>query len=350
MKLRVLDLFSGIGGFSLGLERAGFETVAFCEIDKFCQRILKKNWSHIPILHNIQNVNYFDGVLSDSDGSFPIGGIDLICGGFPCQPFSVAGRKKGTEDDRDLWPEMFRIIKQVKPSWIIGENVANFTNMAFTRTKIDLESQGYIVQPFIIPACAIGAPHRRDRIWIVAYSESVRCVRGGENRNSKIYQGKICKDQQKNGDTIWCETSTSSELCGGVIANIDSKRCGAGGGDWEERSVLSHKKRNATQKKSKGNRWERGIGSFSNVIANNGSERIQGIGQGSICRESAFSWCKDIRRVEDYFSRSDIPKPLICRGDDGFSERVDRLKALGNSVVPQIPEIIGKFILDFESK
>lgn len=160
--MKVLDLFSGIGGFSLGLERAGMETVAFCEIEPFCREVLKKHWPDVPVHQDIRELN----------GEEYKGKVDVVCGGFPCQPFSVAGKKKGTEDNRDLWPEMFRVIQQAQPTWVIGENVANFTNMAFTRTKADLESEGYTVQPFIIPACALGAWHRRDRVWIVARKDS----------------------------------------------------------------------------------------------------------------------------------------------------------------------------------
>jgi len=159
--MKMLDLFSGIGGFSLAGEWSGFETVGFCEIDKYCQKVLKKNFPDVPIFDDIRKLS-----RSDIDGA-----VDVITGGFPCQPFSVAGRKKGTQDDRDLWPQMFRVIKEFKPTWVIGENVANFVSMAFKRTKTDLESEGYEVQPFIIPACGVGARHRRDRVWIVGYSK-----------------------------------------------------------------------------------------------------------------------------------------------------------------------------------
>ena len=162
--MKMLDLFSGIGGFSLAAQWAGIDTVAFCEKEPYCQKVLKKNFPDIPIFSDIKNLK-----RSDINGT-----IDIITGGFPCQPFSIAGRKKGTEDDRDLWPEMLRVIQEFQPTWIIGENVANFVNMAFQRTKTDLESEGYEVQPLIIPACSVGAPHRRDRVWIVAYAESIK--------------------------------------------------------------------------------------------------------------------------------------------------------------------------------
>lgn len=175
--LKMLDLFSGIGGFSLAASWTGqIETVAFCEIEPYCQKVLKKHWPDVPIHDDIRTLRGED-----------VGSVDIVCGGFPCQPFSVAGKRRGKEDDRYLWPEMFRVIQETKPTWVIGENVANFVNMALEDCVLDLEGEGYEVQPFIIPACAIGAPHRRDRVWIVAWNSTgnrntkVRTIREGEN-------------------------------------------------------------------------------------------------------------------------------------------------------------------------
>jgi len=165
--MKMLDLFSGIGGFSLAARWAGIDTVAFCEKDTYCQKVLKKNFPEIPIFSDIKKLK-----RSDINGT-----TDIITGGFPCQPFSIAGRKKGTEDDRDLWPEMLRVIQEYQPTWVVGENVANFVSMAFQRTKTNLESEGYEVQPFIIPACCVNAPHKRDRVWIVAYANNKRFSR-----------------------------------------------------------------------------------------------------------------------------------------------------------------------------
>jgi len=169
-KLKILDLFSGIGGFSLGLERTGhFKTVAFCDNDKFSNLVLQKHWKGVKIYNNVKEITK---ERLEADG---IESPDIITGGFPCQPFSVAGKQKGTSDDRHLWPEMFRIIKAFKPRFVIGENVRGLINiqngMVFETVCTDLESEGYEVQPFIIPASGVGAPHRRERVWIIAIRE-----------------------------------------------------------------------------------------------------------------------------------------------------------------------------------
>ena len=167
--MKALDLFSGIGGFSVGLERAGFKTVAFCEIDKYCRLVLNKHWKDTKIYHDVREITRQQ---YEQDG-LELPGI--ITGGFPCQPFSVAGRQKGSGDNRYLWPEMFRVIKEFKPRWIVAENVRGIINIqdgvVFENVCTDLESQGYETQTFIIPAAGVGAPHRRDRVWIVGYAK-----------------------------------------------------------------------------------------------------------------------------------------------------------------------------------
>ena len=158
--LRHLDLFSGIGGFALGLSWAGgFETVAFCDNEPFAQEILKKRWPNVPIYEDVRTINEKE-----------LGKIDIITGGFPCQPWSLAGSRKGADDDRDLWPEMVAIIENLQPKWVIGENVRGFVNepLGLQRTLSDLESIGYQAIPHIIPASGVGAFHRRERVWIIA--------------------------------------------------------------------------------------------------------------------------------------------------------------------------------------
>jgi len=180
--MNVLDLFSGIGGFSLGLHRAGMTTVAFCEIEPYPQAVLRKNFPGVPIYEDVRTLT---AERLRTDG---IDRIDVICGGFPCQPFSNAGKQRGTEDHRHLWPEMLRLVQECKPTWVIGENVAGFVNMALDDVSADLENAGYEVQPFVIPACAVGAPHRRDRVWILAYASGRRC--GKQNEGEVELKGR----------------------------------------------------------------------------------------------------------------------------------------------------------------
>jgi len=162
--MRHRSLFSGIGGFDLAATWMGWENVFNCERDRFCRRVLKHYW---PETKSYEDVREFKG-------SEFAGKIDVLSGGFPCQPFSVAGKRQGTADDRYLWPQMLRIVGEIRPRWVVGENVFGLLNwnrgMVFRQVLIDLEATGYEVWPYVLPAAGVGAPHRRDRIWFVAYA------------------------------------------------------------------------------------------------------------------------------------------------------------------------------------
>lgn len=178
--MRHLDLFSGIGGFALATEMVWDDMEhIFCDNDPFSQAILKKHWPNAPTHGDIRELKGEE-----------LGPIDLLTGGFPCQPFSAAGSRRGTQDDRHLWPEMLRVIREVKPSFVLGENVYGFTTwdggVVLEGVCTDLEAEGYEVFPFIIPACSINAPHRRDRVWIVAHATSAR----DSGRPAEVYQEK----------------------------------------------------------------------------------------------------------------------------------------------------------------
>ena len=165
-ELTHLDLFSGIGGFALAAKWNGYRTLAFCDNEPYAQAVLKKHWPDVPCHKDIREVR---GEL--------YAGVTLLTGGFPCQPFSVAGKQRGKDDNRYLWPEMLRVIREARPTWIIGENVAGIVNLALDTVCADLEGEGYEVEPIIVPACAVDAPHRRDRVWIMAHAQ--RGKRGG---------------------------------------------------------------------------------------------------------------------------------------------------------------------------
>ena len=189
MVMRLLDLFSGIGGFSYAAEKlvGGYETVAFCEQDEFCQQVLRKHWKDVPIYDDVRTID-----------ATRLGTIDIVAGGFPCQAVSQAGLQKATEDDRWLWDEMLRIIQDCKPKWGIGENVVGLINInqgiLFEQVQTDLEKEGYSVQSVVIPAASKNAPHRRDRVWIIAHkssnsSSTVTETEDATNSNDKRLQG-----------------------------------------------------------------------------------------------------------------------------------------------------------------
>ena len=280
MKLKILDLFSGLGGFSLGLERTGnFETIAFCDNDKYSNLVLQKHWKGVKIYNDVKEITK---ERLEADG---IPTPDIITGGFPCQPFSVAGKQKGTNDDRYLWPEMFRIIKEFTPRWVIGENVKGLVNlqdgMVFETVCTDLEGEGYEVRAFNIPAAGVGAPHRRERIWIVASLE-------------------------------------------------DSRRSLRSWSKFGEKDENEIRKRYADQHQRPGSTSESNVADASTGRRASQEGEIQTRGNGT---EHQGWWSTE---------------PNVGRVANGVSGRVYRLRALGNSIVPQIATEIGYAIIKAE--
>ncbi len=190
------SLFSGIGGFDLAAHWAGIENVFACEIDEFCRKVLAKRFPNTTLYKDIKETKFEQYC----------GTVDIISGGFPCQPFSTAGKRAGTEDNRYLWGEMLRVVREVQPTWVIAENVRGLTNIAngstFETVCNDLEVSGYEVQPFIIPALTVGAPHKRDRIWIIAHSDSnvTKHNTGEIQEPAKDNEGKT---REENRERMW---------------------------------------------------------------------------------------------------------------------------------------------------
>ena len=315
-KLKVLDLFSGIGGFSLGLERTGgFETVAFCEIDKFCQKVLKKHWPDVPIYKDVRTLDY--------DGP-----VDLISGGYPCQPFSLAGQRKGEEDDRHLWPAMFSLIKKHRPNWVLGENVVGHISMGLDRVLADLESEGYSTRVFNIPAVSVDAKHRRDRLWIVANNDS-ECRRTPRT------------DKTQETSTTKIVTTSEQPTPMADTRSVDSIR---GGNMCHENNEEKNARKDKTKRGKDGKFSE--VGSeclVSNANSKRGCSGNAGRQDAEDVRKSSSSEGYNGRRVESW-----KPEPDVGRVAHGVPNRVDRLKSLGNSVVPQIVEAIGNAILESE--
>jgi len=291
------SLFSGIGGFDLAAEWSGFENIFNCEWEEFPRKVLKH---HFPNAKQYEDIHDFDATKYN-------GRIDIVSGGFPCQPFSVAGKQEGSDDPRHLWPEMLRIVRESNPTWVVGENVFGFTTwsngMVFETCCSDLENLGYSVQSFVIPACAIGANHRRDRCWIVAYSDNARANNSLRNNIKRKAQ-----NEGREGQSF-----TKFREGNGYVTYSDSNRL--------EGSISSDKYR-----------------------------QQQG-SQGSV--EECLSTSRQTISLEGFPT-----EPPICGGDDGLSEGLDKItfskwrkegvKAYGNAIVPQIAFNIFQTIVEFE--
>ena len=204
--MKVGSLFSGIGGFDLGLERAGYDICWQVEIDPYCQRVLAKHWPTVP--------RYGDICAMDWGTVEP---VDVLCGGFPCQPFSLAGKRKGKKDDRALWPECVRALDVLKPTWFIGENVPGFITLGLEQACLDLEALNYEVWPVCLPACSVNAPHKRERLFIMAYSAGTRPQRHRNQCQLDESQGKM---QTGWGNWWSCEPGIQ-RVAHGIPSRVD---------------------------------------------------------------------------------------------------------------------------------
>lgn len=316
--MKHLDLFSGIGGFALAADRVWGKGVehTFCDNDLFCQEVLKKHWPKAKIYGDIRTLTYadWDGnsgtEIHTTDGDEQTQRLAarrseqpfILTGGFPCQPFSQAGRRKGTEDDRYLWPEMLRVIREFHPRWVIGENVGGLVTwsdgLVLEQVHADLESEGYEVQSFIIPAVSVNAPHRRDRVWIVGHAK---------------YDGLDDSENRESSNT---------------------------------RSYSNTKRHKQVQQFKRPDR--QGDNDVKNPISKRGRRRMESGGQvlerqSTEAEDERPDWQKNWLEVAT----------RLCRVDDGIPRRLDRnprLKALGNAIVPQVAEEIMKAIALTESE
>ncbi len=330
-KLKILDLCSGIGGFSLGLESTGgFETIAFCEFDPFCQKVLNKHWPEVPIYNDLKEISKNEETIRN------IPEHDLICGGIPCQPFSLAGKQKGKEDDRHLWPYMFKIIEQKKPTWVIVENVGGFVNVALDDVCLDLEAEGYSTQSFIIPACGVEAPHRRDRIWIIGKRDVVDSDSTRTGHGHGEVQGQNGEVQQRND---YAESNHASEK-----QDVADSRQSLVNSD----SFRSHEHKEA-EKESSRRGAEATTTTTSEDVADSDSERLQRGEEARNFRGEGEEAEQFSTRYIEFFEQNYWRiEPRVGRVANGIPNRVDRLKSLGNAIVPQIIYHIGLAILKEE--
>jgi DNA (cytosine-5)-methyltransferase 1 len=317
-----IDLFTGVGGFAIAAGWAGFRTVAFCEIDPYCQALIKERFGAVMADANSSGQRRSDashevdrpalqgrrtsrnesgqgcpprlyGDIRTIDGT-RYRGADLLTGGFPCQPFSVAGKRTGAADDRFLWPEMLRVINEARPAWVLGENVAGIVQMELDRVLSDLENLGYSCWPLVIPACAVDARHRRDRVWIVGHAECSK--RWAHNE-----PGGYCEQGHHSQRQAASRTVKPSE----AVAD------GGKPGLAQRQEQPARKEQLATQRG--GNPLRHSERAPSDILAERCGPR------GATCEPSLWE-----------------PEPNVGRVAHGVSKRVDRLKGLGNAIVPQV--------------
>lgn len=319
-----LDLFSGIGGFSLGLERTGgFKTVAFCEQDAFCQRVLEQHWPGVPIHGDIRELT------ADA-----VGPVDIVTGGFPCQPWSVAGRQRGAEDDRDLWPEMARIVSLARPRWVVGENVPGLAGapLGLDRVLSDLEGLGYACQTFDIPACAVDAPQRRRRLWIVAHAERV-ARRPGEPAGHQ-------PDGQGAGRAQEAGGSGGGGAVGGAVAHAEKQRLEI----RRDGRVASDAQQSAAVRTS-----PLGDADPERQPQPGRREREGGRRPGDPGPRDGGFW-DDAEWIVGGDGKARRVGPGLRLLASGLPNRVAKLRAFGNAVVPQVVEVIGRAILEAEAE
>lgn len=329
------SLFSGIGGFDLASEWMGWENVFHCEWNPFGQKVLKYYWPNAKSYHDI----------TKTDFTIHRGEIDIITGGFPCQPYSQAGKRLGKEDERHLWPSMLRAIREIQPSWVVGENVRGLTNwnggMVFDEVQADLEAIGYEVTPFLLPACAVNAPHRRDRIWFVA--------------KNTISDGCLCGESKEKGAEIWEQRDT----CTGSIDRIYlSKRDATDSdSDGQQRSNSEYEINSSEGRINALNDFEQISESDATDTSSRGMERYWGSSKKQQLQTTEFEQnnSKKFRRMDWGIFPTQSP---VCNGNDGLSSRLDSItfskwraesiKAGGNAIVPQVALQIFKTIQEYE--
>ena len=344
-ELTHLSLFSGIGGLDLSAEWAGFRTVGQCEWADYPRAVLEKHWPGLPRWRDIRTLT--------GDDFFERTGlrtVTVLSGGFPCQPFSTAGKRRGKEDDRYLWPEMLRVIQEIRPTWVVGENVAGIVSMALDTVLSDLESIGYACQAFVIPACAVDAPHRRDRVAIVGYAEhnglsaakvtGIASTAGGDKPKGKNTSGEF--------------TGTGLRGNCAIVANSQSERCGEA---WE--CFVRPTERAAWSGAAVANASGKGLQGREQHGSPDQGREAKPYGSACECGSDVSNTDRQMRKCRIKFGDPAREcgfandgwwpaEPNVGRVANGVPYRVDRLKCLGNAVVPQQFHPIFRAIADLE--
>lgn len=332
------SLFSGIGGFDLAAEWMGWNNIFHCEWNDFGQRVLKH---HFP-----NSISYGD--ITTTDFTVHRGQIDILTGGFPCQPYSQAGKRLGKEDDRHLWPEMLRAIREIQPRWVVGENVLGLVNwnggLVFDEVQADLENEGYVVQPYVLPACAVNAPHRRDRVWFVAHSEGNGGSRASRSASSEIgrQNGREIEQSVKWGK-VWDATNSKNVGCKDAQPEHGEKN---DDGQWTS----------CKHEEGRNDIWPASIGhGESGNDSDTDSARLQKTR--SKQQATGLEQYRELDRRPSGWERFPTQSP-VCGGDDGLPAELDGItfskwrqesvKAYGNAIVPQVAHQIFRAIQAYQ--
>jgi len=325
MTLTVGSLFSGIGGLDLGLERAGMKVIWQSEIDPYCNKVLKKHWPEVPNHGNIKDINWET-----------VERPNVICGGYPCQPFSTAGKRRGTDDPRHLWPWVRTAISELQPDYAILENVKGHLSMGGLQVIGELAEIGYDAEWRVVSAAGVGAPHRRERIIIVAYPNGNYSTNGRECENVPSQDRSWRDDGSGSGSNLREISLGSPRETTQNVADADYTR---------NRTPKRRTNRNRTAQ----------IQERQNVAQFGVSRRGKNVADADSSRRKGRIWSQEISSAPTGFDNTSADKrpsnhwfiePRMGRVANGVSARVDRLKGLGNAVVPQVAEYIGRLIVN----
>ena len=391
-----ISTFSGIGGFELASEWMGWKNYASCEINPFGSKVLEYHWTQAYHHGDIKTLTYelLNEQLIQRFGEGWRNEPIILTGGFPCQPFSLAGKRKGTEDDRHLWPEMLRLIREIKPEYVLGENVGGIISwdggLVFDQVQTDLEAEGYEVQPFILPACAVNAPHKRDRVWFVAHYAGEGWSE--RNRSETNIQGREMAEPGQERNSLRNDIGTSDKAGSRITTNPkcagreewienrgwkDSAENGTRMEFWIERScsndTTSNSNFNTEGSSPKSGSIETNGGGYNDEQKERRSETQQYIGSHELLRDVADTNGIGLRGESDRIRESrfinetcspgdwsNFPtQSPVCSRNDGFSSelagitvpkhRNESIKAYGNAIVPQVAYQIFKAIDQYEN-
>ncbi len=312
---RHVDLCSGIGGFALGFEWAELSSpILFCDTDDWCRRVLRKHWSDVPIAEDVKELA--------NDPTRLVPDCDILTAGYPCQPFSVAGKQRGAEDDRHIWPEIRTIVEAKRPTWCVFENVYGHIKLGLDEVLSDLEAIGYATRPFVVPACAVNAPHKRNRVWIVGNTQH-------DGSPSTEVEGKHKEDAR--GASEGKKASKQSERTGG--RGNDSNVADTDSDDGRHRSGSESQERQA--------RVEHGRGGKRQPVGITDEDVAYTNGTGSQGQRGQHRLPEDQREEQASWTRWWEFEPSVGRVVNGLPRRVDRIRGLGNAIVPAIAQQIG---------